>query len=106
MTLPTAAVAALALVLGFLVAQTSGIRALGGLVLLAGLGVCVLQWQARLGRGRAAALAAVFLLAFAGSHLLARAIGAWPSVLVAAAGTFVVVWAVDRGSAVAAARAE
>jgi hypothetical protein len=48
----------------------------------------------------------VFLLAFAGSHLLARAIGAWPAVLVAAAGTFVVVAAVDRDRSLAASRAE
>lgn len=106
MTVWTAPVAALALVLGFLVAETTGVRALGGIVLLAGLGVCVARWRSRLGWGRTAGLAATFLLAFAGSHLLARAIGAWPAVLTAAAVTFVVVLAVDRDGAVVRSRAE
>jgi hypothetical protein len=106
MVVPTPPVAAGSLVLGFLVAELTGVRALGGVVLLAGLAFCVHRWRARLGWGRTTALAVVFLLAFAGSHLLARAIGAWPAVLVAAAGTFVVVAAVDRDRSLAASRAE
>jgi hypothetical protein len=106
MTTPTAPVAALALVLGFLVAEVTGVRALGGLVLVAGLGVCLAQWWVRLGQGRAIALSAVFLLAFAGSHGLARAIGAWPAVFAAAAATFLVVWLVDRDRATAGSRTE
>jgi hypothetical protein len=106
MTVPTAPVAALTLVLGFLVAEVTGVRALGGVLLLAGLALCAAQWRARLGWGRTAALAAAFLLAFAGSHVMARTIGAWPAVFVAAAATFVAVWAVDRDRVVAGSRAE
>jgi hypothetical protein len=100
MTFPTPPVTSLTLVLGFLVAQATGVRVLGGLVLLAGLAVCVASWQVRLGWGRTVALAAVFLAAFVGSHVLARAIGAWPAVFTVAAVTFLVVWAVDRRAAV------
>jgi hypothetical protein len=37
---------------------------------------------------------------------MARTIGAWPAVFVAAAATFVAVWAVDRDRVVAGSRAE
>jgi hypothetical protein len=100
MSLPSAPVAALSLVIGFLVAQVTGVRELGGLVLVAGLTACVASWWPRLGRGRTVALTAVFLAAFVGSHLLARAIGAWPAVFTVAAVTFLVVWAADRRAAV------
>jgi hypothetical protein len=93
---PTAPVAALALVLGFAVAEITGVRALGGLVVAAGLGWCVLRWRTRIGWGRTVGLAVLFLLAFVGAHILAGPIGAWPAVLAVAAGTFVVVLAVDR----------
>lgn len=104
MTSPTAPVAGLALVVGFVVAETTGVRMLGGLVLLAGLAACAVMWRSRLGWGSAITLSTVFLAAFVGSHLLARAIGAWPAVLTAAAVTFLAVWAVDRGRAAAASR--
>lgn len=88
--LPTGPVAALTLVIGYLVADLTGVRALGGAVLVAGLGVCALQWRRRVGAGRTVLLVGVFLVLFVGSHLLARAVGAWPSVLTVAA----VMWAV------------
>lgn len=82
---PTAPLAALSLVLGFVVAELTGVRAAGGAVLLAGLAACVWLWRERVGAGRAASLAALFLGLFVVSHLLARAAGAWPSVLMVAA---------------------
>lgn len=89
-TLPTAPAAALTLLLGYLVADLTGVRALGGLVLVVGVGACALLWRRRVGMGRTLLLVGVFLALFVLSHLLARAIGAWPSVLTVAA----VMWAV------------
>ena len=89
-TVPTGAVAALALVLGYLVADLTGVRALGGVLLLVGLVVCAVQWRRRVGTGRTVLLVGVFVALFVVSHLLARAVGAWPSVLTVAA----VMWAV------------
>jgi len=85
---PSAPVAACSLVLGFAVAELTGVRAVGGVVLLVGLAACGWLWRERVGAGRAVALAALFLTLFVGTHVLARAIGAWPSVLVAAAVMF------------------
>jgi len=82
---PTWPVAAGSLVLGFAVAQATGVRPLGGIVLLAGAGWCALRWREKVGTGRAAGLVALYLAAFVGSHLLAGPIGAWPSVAVVAA---------------------
>ncbi len=98
-TFPTGLVAALTLVLGYLVADLSGVRALGGLVLLAGVALCARTWRRRLGTARALLLVGVFLALFVVSHLLAPAIGAWPSVLMVAAAMWVVAFAVaDRTS--------
>ncbi|QEC47310.1 hypothetical protein FSW04_06730 [Baekduia soli] len=78
-------VAAGSLVAGFAVAQATGVRPLGGIVLVAGAGWCARHWQARVGTGRTVGLLGLYLAVFAGSHGLAHAIGAWPSVAVAAA---------------------
>jgi thiol:disulfide interchange protein len=83
--MPTWPVAAGSLVLGFAVAQATGVRALGGIVLLAGAGWCALRWREKVGTGRAAGLVGLYLAAFAGSHVLAHGIGAWPSVAVVTA---------------------
>jgi hypothetical protein len=82
---PTWPVASGSLVLGFAVAQATGVRPLGGIVLVAGAGWCALRWRERVGTGRAAGLVGLYLAAFAGSHVLAHSIGAWPSVAVVTA---------------------
>jgi hypothetical protein len=82
---PTWPVAAGSLALGFAVAQATGVRPLGGVVLLAGAGWCALRWKERVGTGRAAGLVGLYAMAFAGSHVLAHAIGAWPSVAIVCA---------------------
>lgn len=69
---------------GFGVAELTGIRGLGGLVLLAG-GV----WCGRLayglaGAGPTAALLVIALALFIASHPLGHLIGAWPAVAVSA----------------------
>ncbi len=102
--IPTAAVAAGALVAGYAVAVGSGSRPLGGLVLLAGGAWCARQWARRDGRRVAAALTGVALTAFVISHVLALAIGAWPAVLTVAVVTGAVVWV--RFDGLSAARAE
>jgi hypothetical protein len=89
---PTAAIAAGSLIGGYAVAAGSGSRPLGGLVLAAGGLYCIRVWHRRHGAPTAAALGGVGLAAFAASHVLAQAIGAWPAVLSVAAVTGAVVW--------------
>ena len=79
------ALSAGSLVAGFAVAQATGVRALGGLVLVGGAAVCAVAWRRRLGTGPTVALLVVFLLSFVMAHVLAPVIGAWPAVLVVAA---------------------
>ncbi|MET0788566.1 MAG: hypothetical protein ABWY33_04915 [Cellulomonas sp.] len=92
--IPTAVVAALTLVVGFAVAELSGVRALGGVVLVAGVLWCAVRARSA-GWWRVGAVVLVGAACFAGSHLLGRVIGAWPAVAVAAlvlgAATFVLV---------------
>lgn len=93
---PSGVVAAGALVTGFAVAQTTDVRAMGGVVLLAGAAWCGRQWWRR-GPATTVGLLAGYAGAFAGSHVLAREIGAWPSVLSVSAAVGVVSWvAADR----------
>jgi hypothetical protein len=103
---PTWPVAAGSLALGFAVAQATGVRPLGGVVLIAGAGWCALRWKERVGAGRTAGLVALYVAAFAGSHVLAHAIGAWPSVAlvsaVVAAGSYAVADAAPARRAVSA----
>jgi hypothetical protein len=90
--LPTAPIAAAALIAGYAVAIASGSRPLGGFVLaFCGL-VCVAIWVRRDGRRTALWLTLEGLAAFALSHVVALAIGAWPAVLMVAAITFVACW--------------
>jgi hypothetical protein len=83
-SLPTAPIAGGSLILGYAVAAGSGSRPLGGLILLAGGIPCVWAWTLHRGPRTAAALTGVGLAVLAASHLLALAIGAWPSVLLSA----------------------
>jgi tetrahydromethanopterin S-methyltransferase subunit C len=87
--IPTSPVAAAGLIAGYAVAVATGSRPLGGIVLAAFGLFCVMIWLERDGRRTAGQLTAIGLGAFVLSHLLALAIGAWPAVLVAAAGTAV-----------------
>jgi hypothetical protein len=74
--LPTWPVAAGSLLLGFAAAQATGVRPIGGLVLVAGLGWCVLRWRAAaIPAMTIAALVAVYLVAFVLSHVLADVLG-------------------------------
>jgi hypothetical protein len=89
---PTAPIAAGGLIAGFGVADATGSRPLGGVVLAAFGLTCVAVWAHRDGRRTAGRLTAAGLLAFAISHLLGLVIGAWPSVLVVSAATAALCW--------------
>lgn len=70
---------------GFGVAELTGVRALGGIVLLAGGALCAVLALPVAGRVRTAVLLVVALALFVASHPLGDAIGAWPAVFVSAA---------------------
>jgi hypothetical protein len=89
---PTAPIAAGVFVLSYGVVAITGSRPLGGVVLAVGGLCCVQMWSRRHGPRTAAELACVGLGAFVLSHVLALAIGAWPSVLLLAAASATVVW--------------
>jgi hypothetical protein len=90
--LPTAPIAAFGLIAGYSVAIASGSRPLGGVVLtICGL-TCVGLWLRRDGSRTALVLGGAGVLAFALSHVIALAIGAWPAVLLVAALTAVLCW--------------
>jgi hypothetical protein len=94
---PTAPVAAASLVLGFAVADATGVRPLGGAVLAVALGWCALRWRRSAGAGTALALVALYLAAFAASHALADPLGTWPAVLLVAGVVGAAAWlAADR----------
>jgi hypothetical protein len=80
-------VASGSLLLGFAVAQATGIRPLGGIVLIAGCAWCARRWLRGAGAARTAVLVAVYAGAFVASHVVADTLGAWPSVVLAAAVT-------------------
>ncbi|GIG28346.1 hypothetical protein [Cellulomonas marina] len=83
--LPTAAPAAATLVVGFAVAQGTGVRALGGAVLVAGFAWCAWRAQPVAGTARVSLAALLGIACFVGSHLLAPHVGAWPAVVLVAA---------------------
>lgn len=83
-------VASGSLLLGFAVAQATGVRPLGGIVLIAGCAWCALRWLRGGGRAavtRTAVVVVIYVGAFVLSHAVADTLGAWPSVLLAAAVT-------------------
>lgn len=99
--LPTWPIAVGALLLGFAVAEITGVRAAGGVVLFLGGLACGLRWRLLLGLPRALALVVVFLAGFALSHPLGNAIGSWPAVVVVAAIVGAAAWwGADRAAAV------
>lgn len=95
--IPTAVVAAGGLVGGYGVARWTKKRPLGGVALAAAGVVAAKGWQEKAGGKTAAVLSGAYVAAFAGSHPLAKKIGAWPSVGAVAAGVALASWALaDR----------
>jgi hypothetical protein len=100
----TAPIAAAGLIAGYAVAVVSGSRPLGGVVLATFGLFCVGIWLVRDGARTAIQLTAVGLAAFALSHLFGLVIGAWPAVLLCAAGTAAACWRLSDARARARAR--
>jgi thiol:disulfide interchange protein len=99
---PTAVVAAGSLIGGYVVAQQTGVRPLGGVVLLAGGAWCTRSWLRSHGPVVAGTLLVVCIAAFAGSHPLAKKVGAWPAVLGVSAAAAAAAWTLaDRDDAAA-----
>ena len=96
---PTSVLVAAGLVAGFAVAQGTGVRALGGAILL-GTGLAAARlWVRRRGWAVAVVLGLVYLAAFVLSHVLTLGLGvpAWLSVaLVTIAAAGVTFWVADR----------
>ena len=84
MALRTAPIVAGSLIGGYLVARETKKRPLGGAVLAAGGVLAGRQWAAEVGPLKTLLLVLVYLGGFGASHPLAKKIGAWPAVFVAA----------------------
>lgn len=94
---PAAAVAAGGLIGGYGVARWTKKRQLGGVVLAAAGATAAQQWRRQAGGKAAGALTVAYVAAFAGSHPLAKKVGAWPSVFGVAGAMALASWAVaDR----------
>ena len=72
------------LVLGFVVAVVSGIRPLGGVVLLIGGGWCAWRLWRLVGPARTIIVGVIYVAAFVLSHPLGEVIGTWPALIVVA----------------------
>lgn len=97
--MPVWPVAALSLVAGFAVADLTGVRPLGGVVLVAAALWCALRWRAKAGTARAVALVGFYAAAFAVSHVLGDVLGTWGAVAAVAAAVGLASWALaDRRS--------
>ncbi|WP_406287394.1 hypothetical protein [Streptomyces sp. NBC_00209] len=93
---PAAAVAAGGLVGGYAVARWTRKRPLGGVALAAAGGVAAYEWNRQAGPRAAVALTTAYVAAFAGSHPLAKKVGAWPAVFTVAGTVAAASWAVTR----------
>ncbi len=95
--IPGSVVAASGLVGGYGVARWTRKRQLGGVALAAAGTLAARDWKRTAGTGTAAALTGLYTAAFAGSHPLAKKIGAWPAVFTVAGVVAAASWlAADR----------
>lgn len=95
----SSAVAVLGLPGGFFIAWRTGRRELGGALFAAAGAWCARDWYRVSGPAAAAGLSAVCVTAMGGSHLLARRVGAWPSVVAVTAVTVAAAEVVTRMAA-------
>ncbi|WP_329067883.1 hypothetical protein [Streptomyces sp. NBC_01429] len=94
--IPATAVAAGGIIGGYGIARWTKKRPLGGVALAGAGAVAVYEWHRTGGTKAAVGLSAAYLAAFAGSHPLAKKVGAWPAVFAVAGGVAVASWAVTR----------
>ncbi|WUP92302.1 hypothetical protein OHT77_27970 [Streptomyces sp. NBC_00252] len=96
-SIPSSVIAASGLVGGYGVARWTRKRQLGGVVLAAAGATAANQWRQQAGGKAAGALTVTYIAAFAGSHPLAKKVGAWPAVFGVAGAVALASWAVaDR----------
>lgn len=93
--LPTPVLSAGGLLLGYAVAAGTGVRALGGVVLVLAGVLCERQWR-RLPDPTRWTLVGIYVAAFVLSHVLAIVLGAWPSVIAVSLGMAVAAVGVER----------
>jgi hypothetical protein len=93
-------IAALTFLVGFAVADATGVRALGGVVLVLGGIWCAREARPLVGTRPTALLLGIALVLFALSHVLGLVIGAWPAVVVTAALVALAAAAIVRRGAV------
>lgn len=93
---PAAAVAASGLVGGYGIARWTEKRPLGGVALAAAGALAAYEWNRQAGPRAATALTVAYVAAFAGSHPLAKKVGAWPAVFAVAGGVAAASWTVTR----------
>ncbi|WP_328312599.1 hypothetical protein OG432_21600 [Streptomyces sp. NBC_00442] len=96
---PATVIATGGLVGGYGVARWTKRRPLGGVALAAAGAVAARQWQQTAGTRAAVGLTGAYVAAFAGSHPLAKKVGAWPSVFGVAGVVAAASWAVTRNAA-------
>ena len=88
---------AFTLILGFAVAVLSGVRPLGGVVLIAGGALCA-WWMSRTsGWLRTVVVLAIVFALFVVSHPLGNVIGSWPAVFTVAGVGGAVAYLLARG---------
>lgn len=97
--IPATAVAASGLIGGYGVARWTKKRPLGGVALAAAGSLAAYEWNRQAGPRAAAGLTVAYVAAFAGSHPLAKKVGAWPAVFAVAGGVAAASWAVTRRGA-------
>lgn len=102
--LPTWPVAFGSFVLGFAIASLTGVRPLGGLLLLAGALWCATRWWRGAGPAVAIGLGLAYFAAFVVSHRFADVVGAYPSVLILGAALGGACWALVDARTVTPAR--
>jgi hypothetical protein len=95
MSLPTAPIVAAGIIGGYAAGRVTKIRPLGGAVLAAAGAAAGKQWAQDAGPTGAAVLSAIYTSAFGLSHPLAKKIGPWPSVFVAAGASAAAAWLIS-----------
>jgi hypothetical protein len=93
MRIVTALIASVSLVLAFAVAQGTGVRALGGVVLVVGGAWCAVRLWLAVGVLRTVVVGLAYAVAFVVSHPLGNVIGSWVAVFVVAAMVGLLAWA-------------
>jgi hypothetical protein len=96
---PSSAAAGFGLTGGFLAGRWTGRRDLAGALFAAAGAWCARDWYRASGPAAAAGLSALYTAGMAGSHPLAKRIGAWPSVAVVTAVTVAAAELVARTAA-------